>query len=402
MNTKTALSLLFDRPKEPIFMEKGRDGVIFEVPANYCAERFEGVAKQVMTRFGNETSPRVVIKHCSSVPDMAEFTKGLARDDSFSLLNLRHSKLAGNLISFFMGRPNIEDLLSSAAYVRDRINPQLFNYALSVALLHRKDTQGVKVPSLAETFPEKFICSRVIRQAREDLSTIPNGSRAPITMPTQMTASDRNPEQKLWYFREDIGANLHHWHWHLVYPFDSAYEIVNKHRRGELFYYMHKQLVSRYLCERICLGMAEVKSLSDFRAPIEQGYFPKLSTLIANRTWPSRPDGIVPTSVHRDDEDVRFDLGEMEKTRDLFIKSIEEGFVTNADGARLPLDEFLGIDILGNMMESSLLSPDREMFGNLHNSMHNVVAYAHDPNHRHLEDFGVTAGKKNFVTQGSR
>lgn len=47
----------------------------------------------------------------------------------------------------------------------------------------------------------------------------------------------------LWYFREDIGVNLHHWHWHLVYPFEAANaQIVNKDRRGELFYYMHQQV----------------------------------------------------------------------------------------------------------------------------------------------------------------
>lgn len=48
---------------------------------------------------------------------------------------------------------------------------------------------------------------------------------------------------RLWYFREDIGLNLHHWHWHLVFPTDAVDEnIVRKDRRGELFYYMHQQV----------------------------------------------------------------------------------------------------------------------------------------------------------------
>lgn len=51
------------------------------------------------------------------------------------------------------------------------------------------------------------------------------------------------PSLRLWYFREDMGVNLHHWHWHLVYPFEASDErIVNKDRRGELFYYMHQQV----------------------------------------------------------------------------------------------------------------------------------------------------------------
>lgn len=48
---------------------------------------------------------------------------------------------------------------------------------------------------------------------------------------------------RLWYFREDLGINLHHWHWHLVYPFEASdRNIVAKDRRGELFYYMHQQV----------------------------------------------------------------------------------------------------------------------------------------------------------------
>lgn len=66
-------------------------------------------------------------------------------------------------------------------------------------------------------------------------------------MPVNRTASDAEPEQRLAYWREDIGINLHHWHWHLVYPFDGPPEVVNKDRRGELFYYMHEQIQARLL-----------------------------------------------------------------------------------------------------------------------------------------------------------
>lgn len=67
----------------------------------------------------------------------------------------------------------------------------------------------------------------------------------PIEIPKDFTASDLEEEHRLAYFREDIGINLHHWHWHLVYPFEAAREIVDKNRRGELFYYMHNQIMAR-------------------------------------------------------------------------------------------------------------------------------------------------------------
>lgn len=66
-----------------------------------------------------------------------------------------------------------------------------------------------------------------------------------IEIPRDYTASDLELEHLLAYFREDVGVNLHHWHWHLVYILDGRREIVNKDRRGELFYYMHQQILAR-------------------------------------------------------------------------------------------------------------------------------------------------------------
>nr|SVE74979.1 EOG090X01XB [Daphnia dolichocephala] len=53
-------------------------------------------------------------------------------------------------------------------------------------------------------------------------------------------------ENKLSYFREDLGINSHHWHWHLIFPVEATGEIINPpDRRGELFYYMHQQILAR-------------------------------------------------------------------------------------------------------------------------------------------------------------
>ncbi|CRK98947.1 CLUMA_CG012103, isoform A [Clunio marinus] len=389
ISSKKALGLLFDRPKEPIFKEKGDEGVIFEVPKSFVAERFNDVAFEVQNRFGDNTSPRVSVAQGGRMPNYDQFTKGLDRDAPFSLWVPRHSKIAGKLVELFMSQRSVDDLLSVAAYLRDRINPQLFNYALSVATLHRKDTKGIDIPTFVETFPDKFMDPRVIQQAREDATIVPQGSRRPIVIPTDYTASNLDPEHRLWYFREDVGINLHHWHWHLVYPFDGQRELVDKDRRGEIFYYMHQQVMARYNAERLSNNMAAVDRWTDFRGPIREGYFPKLDTLVANRSWPARPDGTTPSSLVRNADDLRLDIGELERARDRLLQAVNNGFANTSRNQRVPLDEVNGINILGNMVESSILSPNREFYGNLHNSMHNVVAYAHDPDHRHLENFGV-------------
>lgn len=114
---------------------------------------------------------------------------------------------------------------------------------------------------------------------------------------------------RLWYFREDMGINLHHWHWHLVYPFEASdRRIVDKDRRGELFYYMHQQIVARYNFERFSNRLGRVGRLNNFRAPIPEGYFPKLDSLVASRSWPARISGATLKDLNRELDQVRLDL----------------------------------------------------------------------------------------------
>lgn len=76
--------------------------------------------------------------------------------------------------------------------------------------------------------------------------------RRPIIIPRDYTATNLEEEHRIAYWREDIGINLHHWHWHLVYPFTSSNRaIVAKDRRGELFFYMHQQIIARYVPKQL-------------------------------------------------------------------------------------------------------------------------------------------------------
>ena len=47
-----------------------------------------------------------------------------------------------------------------------------------------------------------------------------------------------------------------------MFPFDGNRELVAKDRRGEIFYYMHQQIVARYNAERLSNGMPSVVRLS--------------------------------------------------------------------------------------------------------------------------------------------
>lgn len=111
-----------------------------------------------------------------------------------------------------------------------------------MALQHRDDSRDVVLPSIFQQFPDQFIDSSIFAKAREEGTVVKANERREINIDRNFTASDRSLEQRMAYFREDVSVNAHHWHWHLVYPSHGPHDVVNKDRRGELFYYMHHQV----------------------------------------------------------------------------------------------------------------------------------------------------------------
>ncbi len=71
----------------------------------------------------------------------------------------------------------MDQFLSACVYARERVNPFVFSYAASVAILHRRDTRNVPLPANVEVFPELYVDSAVFGQAREEVSLVPVGSR---------------------------------------------------------------------------------------------------------------------------------------------------------------------------------------------------------------------------------
>ena len=131
------------------------------------------------------------------------------------------------------------------------------------------------------------------------------------------------------YFREDIGVNMHHWHWHLVYPGDGPDSVVAKDRRGELFFYMHNQLIARYNADRFCNKLPKVKSFSNFREPIAEAYFPKMVRSSNNRGYPARHADTVLKDVNRADNNTEVSVSDLERWRDRIMEAIDAKFVLN-------------------------------------------------------------------------
>uniref|UniRef100_A0A1E1WIY6 tyrosinase n=2 Tax=Pectinophora gossypiella TaxID=13191 RepID=A0A1E1WIY6_PECGO len=384
-----SLQLLFDRPSESLITPKGEQKAIFQLTEQFLPQDYQNNGLELNNRFGDEANERIPLKQLRNVPQFPKASE-LPPDADFSLFLPKHQEMALEVIDVLMNVPEneLQDFLSTCAYSRVKLNPQLFNYCFSVALSHRRDTRNVPIPNFAETFPSKFMDSQVFQQARESAAVLDGTERTPIIIPRDYTATNLEEEHRLAYWREDIGINLHHWHWHLVYPFNASDRaIVAKDRRGELFFYMHQQIIARYNNERLCNSLKRVKKFSNWREPIPEAYFPKLDSLTSARGWPPRQANMKWQDLDRPVDGLKVTVAEMERFRRNLEEAVDGGMVRLPDGSTQPLT----IDMLGNMLESSILSPNPQLYGTVHNNGHSFSAYMHDPQHRYLESFGVIA-----------
>ena len=122
--SKQDLRLLLQRPLDPLFTKKDDGKVSFEVPQDFLTDRYKPIGTSLATRFGEDVERTVTLRPIAH-PDLS-FASSLPIRGPFSLFNSRHQQIAGQLIQLFLDQPDWETLLSVAAYVKDRVNPYLY------------------------------------------------------------------------------------------------------------------------------------------------------------------------------------------------------------------------------------------------------------------------------------
>lgn len=101
MTSKKNLLLLFERKLEPVFMEKGPNNAVFDVPNRLLSDRYKG-KQGIKERFGEPGGERIPIPSNITIPNLSG-PMALGRDENFSLFIPRHRDLASQLVHVFMG-----------------------------------------------------------------------------------------------------------------------------------------------------------------------------------------------------------------------------------------------------------------------------------------------------------
>jgi Hemocyanin, copper containing domain len=140
-------------------------------------------------------------------------------------------------------------------------------------------------------------------------------------------------------------------------------------RQGELFFYMHQQMLARYDTERLALDLAPVVPLRELREPIAEGYDPG-PALKEFDDFRERLPGRVLASQ---------DAEQLEVWREAIHTAIRDRQFLGPAGAMAITRTNIGENVEGTVAR---LRPqmDRERYRGLHNFGHNFISSRSEPN----------------------
>jgi tyrosinase len=217
--------------------------------------------------------------------------------------------------------------------------------------------------------------------AREKFKMEPLEQRQPNAV-RRSGARATPPEDRVSFWREDAQLNDHHGHWHDVYPLGgrpvAGGDPAFGDRHGELFVYMHVQMLARYDAERLGVGIPRVKPLDDFRAPIPEGYDPGDLTIWFGEQWvgfsarpanatlrdlaPPLPDDIVNRSGAT--------LDAMDRFREALLAAARRGSF-EVEGKQIAITNYN----FGDTLEANRTSVSRSVYGDHHNDGHVHIGF---------------------------
>ena len=293
--------------------------------------------------------------------------------ESFSLFNEEHIIKARKIWELFyeladnFDKPeveSVEDAIREYQKLRASENPELLDYAFMVFITHNERARRVlngSIPSILKREPQK------ITPSSGNYFKIENSKKEEFSYYGGTTSVEEN---KLSWFREDPLFNEHHEHWHVVYP-NGGVNNKAKDRAGELFMYMHQQMIARYDSERIAEQLDKVEPYNDFTKPIPLGYNTgEFMKLLGDIRFSDRADNWVVQSLPY------INVNEQMSFQKNLLLAIDKGYI-EVNNKRLKLD----INLLGMIVESTggnveKFKETKLLYGNVHNMGHMLICNA--------------------------
>jgi hemocyanin-like protein len=245
------------------------------------------------------------------------------------------------------GEAGLQKVLELAEQEAQRSSIDLVKYALLVFITHHPTGRLLPSPSLEERDPAQ------VKPSHPPLGTITAGV---------VTLGATGDEKKLDWYREDPTTSDHHFRWHVVYPRAGSPDpndpdvLVMKDRQGELFLYMHQQMLARYDTERLGAGLQVAASLNDYGAKIPEGYDPNIQGL-TSRAPNQKMSGTA-------------NITDWTKA---IVTELRNG-AGDFNVASRPVP-----DVIGCTIEQNDGSRNLQKYGGLHNSGHGIIASIRDP-----------------------
>jgi tyrosinase len=306
------------------------------------------------------------------------------------------------------GPDGLDAVVNQATIEKEQRPGGLVKHALMLFILHHPQGRKLRIPSLMTRSPGQVFASSALRLGIAEPGPVYARS---------IQSSSTPPEHRLDWFREDPLANEHHEHWHVVYPtrgIPGTNPPRLKDRHGELFLYMHQQMLARYDAERIAIdGLDLVVPFGDYREPIAEGYDPGgLFTSDGNggfTDYAARPAGTVLRNLPPDPNILgsAYAVYEHELRRDRTLDAVDSGYFRNGNQFVEVPQDYRGSDMIGKTNEPTIASVSRRFYGNHHGLGHILIAFSisnrpgvmantataiRDPIfwrwHRHIDDIG--------------
>jgi len=291
----------------------------------------------------------------------------LPRGEVFSIMNETHRRQVIALFHLFFYANDWESFYEVATFARLHVNEGMFIYALTVAVMHRKDMTGIVMPPPYEVYPFYFFNYDVVRKAQQYKmqgfdKTMKTDKTYTVVIPSNYTdyLFETNMESKLSYFMEDIGLNTYYYYSHMDYPFWMTGKdyMTRTERRGELYLFRHQQILARYYLERLSHGMGIIPTFS-WMTDIRTGYYPALR-YYNGEYFPIRDN------YYNPHKEYNYYAVDMVTTYERRIRdAIDKGYFITYDGTKYDLMKPESIDFLGKLIRGTMDVNERRFFGYL-------------------------------------